>query len=382
MVLLLGLILGPVLLGVLLAMAKPIIELLHSDSLIGSTKIWGVFLLLHVMWSGLQKKAISGNEGYRYLVSTPISPSIRLRVELSFFATLGSVILIPFLIAICFIWSEKTIIHAIIDSISIVLWVLSLLMIQMLVVQKNKFTWILCLSSFIPPLSVVWFKTEIIFIALSLILIFVAYQQWTIGKVSGSIRLALPSILRFKLQSTIALNVYKLTFRKIFTQSMLIQYLLFFAVTWSALVVLGWFAKQTGKWEIVSIEVSSLQLMNLMSSCYIAVILLYSGMIRASFVVRYTDTERFWLIQGLAKRQLVISELVILFGIAIFAAIPTLGWIVSVNDYLHGLFILLFILLAQPVIYLIYTKPEDVHGVVPVVLGFIWFFICFGLLTI
>lgn len=381
-VLLLVIILGPVLLGVLLALAKPVMSLLHPEKMIETVQVWGAFLILIMLWSGIQRKAICGGEGYRYLTSMPIYLSARFQVELIFLGTLGGIFLVPFVIAICFIWTENTTIHALMDCICVILWVISLLMLQMLALQKNKWRWGLYFVSFISPLSLLWFQKEIISILLSSLFIFIAYRQWSIGKVSQQIRIPLPWVLRFKQKNSVTFNFFKMTLRKIFNHTTLIQNTLFIIVMWSALGMLAWFADQTGLWEIVYIEINALQLMNLVSSIYIALALAYIGVIKTSLVTNYARTDRFWMSQGITKRQLVIPEIITLYGIALITLLPTWFWIIFENGFLHSTYILLFILFSVPMIRMIYKNPEDVHGVVPLVLALLWFFISLGLLSI
>ena len=137
-VLLLSILMGPMVFAILLALAKPVLNLLNPISVVETLKLWAIFVLLHVLWSSFQRKALSGGEQYQYLMLNPISNSTKFRVEIQFLAVLSIVIQVPFIIALIYLWSEHDLHSILLNSILILLWAVSFLLIQMLIVQNNR----------------------------------------------------------------------------------------------------------------------------------------------------------------------------------------------------------------------------------------------------
>ena len=234
---------------------------------------------------------------------TPIPLAIRLHVELIFLASLSAVILLPFIIALIYVWttssSYQAIYQSILDSFLILLWGIELLFIQMLVCQRNKYLIALCLVSFLAPLSLVLFKIEILSILISFIVVVITFRQWIIGKQRTPMNIQLPQVLRIQARSSISLNWIRISLRKIFNKNAITQRILCFLFAFSACGVLAWFAQQKDTWVFINIELSPHTLMNLMSAFYIAMILVQIGIIKISLASTYTSTERFWMSQGI-----------------------------------------------------------------------------------
>ena len=385
LILLVSLLAGPLIFAILLALAKPLLHLIQAENIQQSIQIWGIFLFLNLLWSGFQQKALKGGEGYQYIAMTPISLAIRLHVELIFLASLSAVILLPFIIALIYVWttssSYQAIYQSILDSFLILLWGIELLFIQMLVCQRNKYLIALCLASFLAPLSLVLFKIEILSILISFIVVVITFRQWIIGKQRTPINIQLPQILRIQARSSISSNWIRISLRKIFNKNAITQRILFFLFAFSAGGILAWFAQQKDTWVFINIELSPHTLMNLMSAFYIAMILVQIGIIKISLASTYTSTERFWMSQGISTQQQYMSEFMALWGIAFIATFPTWIWIVLRNGLVSSLFISGFMLLAVVLIQYIFKKPETVHGVVPLLLALIWFVISYVLLA-
>lgn len=381
LILLVGLLAGPMIFAVLLALAKPLISILHAENMLESIKIWSIFLFIHLLWSSFQQKALNGGEGYQYIAMTPLTLRIRISVELGFLAPLSFAILLPFIIALVYVWATDTFYQAIIDSFLIVLWGIELLLIQMLVCQKNRYLIILCLASFLAPLSLVLFKVEILSIFISFILVAATYRQWMIAKISKPRNIQLPQVLRIQAKHSVNINWLRVSLRKILNKHVMKQHILFFIFAFSASVVLAWFAQQKDTWILLYIALSPLRLMNLMSAFYITAILLYIVTIKTMLASTYTTTARFWLSQGISNRQALISETVVLWGIAVIAALPTLIWIILSNGMVKSLFMIGLMMFAVALIQHIFRQPERVHGTVTLVLTTIWFVISYLLLS-
>ena len=381
LILLVGLLAGPMIFAILLALAKPLISILHAENMLESIKIWSIFLFMHVLWSGFQQKALSGGEGYQYIAMTPLTLRIRISVELGFLASLSVVILLPFIIAFIYVWTTGAFYQAIIDSLLIVLWGIELLLIQMLICQRNKYLIALCLASFLAPLSLVLFKVEILSILISFIVVFVTYRQWMIGKIRKPRIIQLPQVLRIQARHSVRMNWIRITLRKIFNKNVIAQRILFFLFAFSACGVLAWFAQQKGTWVFIYIELSPLRLMNLMSAFYVTVILVQIEMIKIALASTYTTTERFWISQGISTQQQYMYEFLALCGIAWIAVFPTWVWTIFTNGMVNSVFIGGFMLFAVTLIQYIFKKPETVHGVVPLLLAMTWFVISYLLLA-
>ncbi|WP_010116784.1 hypothetical protein [Acinetobacter sp. P8-3-8] len=385
LILLVSLLAGPLIFAILLALAKPLLHLIQPENVQQSIQIWGIFLLLHLLWSGFQQKALKGGEGYQYITMTPVPLVIRLQVELRFLASLSALILLPFIIALIYVWttgsSYQAIYQSILDSLLILLWGIELLFIQMLVCQRNKYLIALCLASFLAPLSLVLFKIEILSILISFIVVVITFRQWMIGKIRKPRIIQLPQLLRIQALSSISSNWIRISLRKIFNKNVIAQRILFLLFAFSACGVLAWFAQQKDTWILIYIELSPHTLMNLMSAFYVAMILVQISIIKISLASTYTSTERFWMSQGISTQQQYMSEFRALCGIAFIATFPTWIWITFTNGMVNSVFIGGFMLFAVALIQYIFKKPETVHGVVPLLLAMTWFVISYLLLA-
>ena len=136
-ILTISMLLGPMFFVVLLASAKPLMSLLDAVNAIDSMQIWGVFLLLHVMWSRFQQKAYIGGPSFQYLQTLPLSTLERIHVECKVIFYLGSLLFIPFMIAVIYFFIEKGVLQAIIGSALILLWGIGLLLILVQLISKN-----------------------------------------------------------------------------------------------------------------------------------------------------------------------------------------------------------------------------------------------------
>ena len=86
--------------------------------------------------------------------------------------------------------------------------------------------------------------------------------------------------------------------------------------------------------------------------------------IRSSF----SDQDHFLIMQGLQKREILTAEYRALLGVSIFFCFPVLIWIAFYNSILSAILVLCLIAIAIPIIQWTYRKPEEIHGVVPIVL--------------
>lgn len=385
LILLVGLLAGPLIFAILLALAKSLLHLIQPENVQQSIQIWGIFLLLHLLWSGFQQKALKGGEGYQYIAMTPLPLRIRTGVELGFLSSLSAVILLPFIIALIYVWttgsSHQAIYQSILDSLLILLWGIELLLIQILVCQRNKYLIALCLVSFLAPLSLVLFKVEILSILISFIVVVITFRQWIIGKQRTPINIQLPQILKIQARYSVNVNWTRMSLRKIFNKNVIAQRILFFLFAFSACGVLAWFAQQKDMWILIDIELSPYKLMNLMSAFYVAMILVQIGIIKISLASTYTSTERFWNSQGISMQQQYKSEFMVLWGIAFIATFPTWIWITFTNGVMKSMLISGFMFFAVALIQYIFKKPKHIHGVVSLLLALIWFFISYILLA-
>ncbi|WP_180124131.1 hypothetical protein [Acinetobacter sp. YH12097] len=113
LLILVTLILGPMLFGLLLSLVQPIIDLVYCKSLITNLFLWTGFLALNVFWCAIQRKALSGGEGYRYLALLPITLKSRFAVEIKFLGSLSFLLLLPFVLALLYVWVEYEILASI-----------------------------------------------------------------------------------------------------------------------------------------------------------------------------------------------------------------------------------------------------------------------------
>ena len=115
---------------------------------------------------------------------------------------------------------------------------------------------------------------------------------------------------------------------------------------------------------------------------YISLILIQIGIMQSEWVNGDRNTNTFLLCIGITKRQKQRSEVAVFLGITFFTCFPILIWVFLLHGFSKGLSIVsLLILLGVLIVYQIFKKPDDVHGVVPLVLAMMWFGIIYFILT-
>ena len=375
------LILGPMLIGVVLASVQPVIELIYPKSIMQNLAVWAGLVLLNAIWIGLQTKALSGGEGWKYLLMMPLSRDFRFRLELRFLASLGFLILIPFVLAIIYLWFEYEILSSILSCLLLLCWMLHLILIQMLQLQRNQFLYLYVALSFCPILSLCFFELKFIGLIISISLLWMGHRLWTRGKQQKKIPLKLPRSFKFRATHTLMMNLVKLRCRQIFQTKFIVHRFIFFLISFSAIAILYWFAHQTDTWEVLSIELTPLQLFSMISALYLTFVFMQLGVIKMDLKHHFAQDEKFWIAQGVRMNQLNQAEYIVLLFIALLAYLPSIFWILQINSMKNVGVIILLLTICIPIIQWFYRKPTEIHGVFPVILASIWFGLSFYALS-
>ncbi|WP_180146238.1 hypothetical protein [Acinetobacter sp. YH12052] len=382
LLILVTLILGPMLFGLLLSLVQPIIDLVYCKSLITNLFLWTGFLALNVFWCAIQRKALSGGEGYRYLALLPITLKSRFAVEIKFLGSLSFLMLLPFVLALLYVWVEYELLASIGISVLMLLWIFNLLIIQMLLLQQNQYWVLVCLLTYLPILSLAILEAQLVAVLLSTFICIAAIKFWLLGRKSKPIKLQVPSVFVIQKYSPLWLNQNKLIIRQAFHKRFLTHRIVSIGISVTAVVILYWFATQVDTWNIMSLDFTASQLFQLMCAVYIALSLFNLGVIKMDLKSNFESAEQFWIIQGFTRWQLRKYEYCFLLIIGLMMSVPVLLWLLLKGGLVDVLLMVTLFGIAIPFIQWLYRKPEEVHGVMPVLMFILWVPLAYCMLSV
>ncbi len=323
--------------GLLLSLVQPIIDLVYCKSLITNLFLWTGFLALNVFWCAIQRKALSGGEGYHYLALLPITLKSRFAVEIKFLGSLSFLLILPFVLALLYVWVEYELLASLGISVLMLLWIFNLLIIQMLFLQQNQYWVLVCLLTYLPILSLAILDAQLVAVLLSTFICITAIKFWLLGRKSKPIKLQIPSVFLIQKYSPLWLNQNKLIIRQAFHKRFLTHRIVSIGISVTAVVILYWFATQVNTWNIMSLDFTASQLFQLMCAIYIALSLFNLGVIKMDLKSNFECAEQFWVIQGFTLWQLRKYEYCVLLIIGLLMSVPVLVWLLLKGGFVDVL---------------------------------------------
>lgn len=161
--------LGPALLALLFAMAKPLMHLLNGSSWQDAVLIWIGFVSISLVWVILQRLALMGGLASQYLQCLPVSPGLRLMTDFCIIAYTNSILFIPYLIAVVYVFANSQMSELVLNISLIGLWVCLIVMLQLAMLNRIRYNWIGVILSFTSPILLSLSGSKVLTILVTLI---------------------------------------------------------------------------------------------------------------------------------------------------------------------------------------------------------------------
>lgn len=161
--------LGPALLALLFAMAKPLMHLLNGSSWQDAVLIWIGFVSTSLVWVILQRLALMGGLASQYLQCLPVSAGLRLMTDFCIIAYTNSILFIPYLIAVVYVFANSQMSELVLNISLIGLWVCLIVMLQLAMLNRIRYNWIGVILSFTSPILLSLSGSKVLTILVTLI---------------------------------------------------------------------------------------------------------------------------------------------------------------------------------------------------------------------
>ena len=168
--------LGPALLALLFAMAKPLMHLLNGSSWQDAVLIWIGFVSISLVWVILQRLALMGGLASQYLQCLPVSAGLRLMTDFCIIAYTNSILFIPYLIAVVYVFANSQMSELVLNISLIGLWVCLIVMLQLAMLNRIRYNWIGVILSFTSPILLSLSGSKVLTILVTLIGIGIFYK--------------------------------------------------------------------------------------------------------------------------------------------------------------------------------------------------------------
>ena len=161
--------LGPALLALLFAMAKPLMHLLNGSAWQDAVLIWMGFVSISLVWVILQRLALMGGLASQYLQCLPVSAGLRLMTDFCIIAYTNSILFIPYLIAVVYVFANSQMSELVLNISLIGLWVCLIVMLQLAMLNRIRYNWIGVILSFTSPILLSLSGSKVLTILFTLI---------------------------------------------------------------------------------------------------------------------------------------------------------------------------------------------------------------------
>ena len=151
MSILLILALGPMLMGLVFMLAKPILVLLSGSSVIQRLMIWVGLVVISLVWVMMQRQALMGGLPNQYLQCLPIPPQQRLLTDFWVLFCSNTILFIPYMVALLYSVVENPqqfLGHAVLT----LLWMSTVVSLQLQFLYRIRWRMAAALGSVLSPL--------------------------------------------------------------------------------------------------------------------------------------------------------------------------------------------------------------------------------------
>lgn len=362
--LLLVCILGPMLLGLLFALAKPLMLLLEGKTLSQTLFIWLVFLTLSIFWVGLQKRPLMGGESFDYLARLPIAAAFITLVDLCVLCVLNSVLLLPYVMAIFYVLvNDLAVLHKLVQVSTILVWAISIVLLQLMWLRRSRFLYLSLLASFLSPLVMVLTQHLGYSIAISIAFCVVIFRQINLNQVMPALRhYDLPQFLRIQQHAHIYINLLRVYLRQIFQFNELAKRSLLLIPMFAACFVLPLVQAKLILQNFLWIHWQTEALVLWLAAFCLASIVHIVGEMTAVLNIHHLQQRQFLQLQGITLQQLYKGQQITIMSLLCFIACPSWLVIALYSNVFSTLLTIPAMILMVSIYIWMNRQPENVHA--------------------
>ena len=133
--------LGPALLALLFCDGKTLNASTQWQLMRDAVLIWIGFVSISLVWVILQRLALMGI-GQSVLQCLPVSAGLRLMTDFCIIAYTNSILFIPYLIAVVYVFANSQMSELVLNISLIGLWVCLIVMLQLAMLNRIRYNWI------------------------------------------------------------------------------------------------------------------------------------------------------------------------------------------------------------------------------------------------
>lgn len=215
MSILLILALGPMLMGLVFMLAKPILVLLSGSSVIQSLMIWVGLVVISLVWVMMQRQALMGGLPNQYLQCLPIPPQQRLLTDFWVLFCSNTILFIPYMVALLYSVVENPqqfLGHAVLT----LLWMSTVVSLQLQFLYRIRWRMAAALGSVLSPLLLCVIDSQFISLVVAFAYMYVLYGMLKRNQQSKTLNMLwLGQRLQLKASDSIRYNLIKIYARQL-----------------------------------------------------------------------------------------------------------------------------------------------------------------------
>lgn len=215
MSILLILALGPMLIGLVFMLAKPILVLLSGSKIIQSLMIWVGLVVISLIWVIMQRQALMGGLPNQYLQCLPIPPQQRLLTDFWVLFCSNTILFIPYMVALLYSVVENLqqfLGHAVLT----LLWMSTVVLLQLQFLYRIRWRMAAALGSVLSPLLLCVIDSQFISLVVAFAYMFVLYGMLKRNQQSKTLKMLwLGQRLQLKASDSIRYNLIKIYARQL-----------------------------------------------------------------------------------------------------------------------------------------------------------------------
>lgn len=365
---LLLLLFGPMLIGLALMLAKPLLALLNGDSLVQSLLIWSGLIVVSILWVVLQRKALMGGLPNQYLQCLPIQPQQRLVVDFCVLFSSNVILFIPYIVALLYSLVDNPN-SFLLHSTLILLWMNTVVLLQLQFLYRIRWRIFAAFGSLISPLSLYFIEYQIVGPILAAAYLYMLYLMLKANQQSQMLHLGWSTkLLPLKATYSIRHHLIRIYARQLLQSENHARLILLSLSALLPVIIIPLVDAKIILENFFWIRWKEQQLLFFVISVLMVIPMSLLAGFQLTLKTAYQAQTSFLIRQGITLKQIDQSQNLMLFIVGLAILLPTLitsAWFVENLNALYLLFITILLLWMN--IWL-YRKPEDLHVVAKIVI--------------
>ena len=360
--------LGPMLMGLLAAMGKPLFVLLNGSNITDTLMLWGGFIAVSLVWVVLQKNALMGGLANQYMQSLPVPIKQRLIVDFLVLLSTNAILFIPYAIAILYSLTES-ISNMFLNIVLILLWMLTVVLLQLQLLHRISLFWISILCSILSPIAICLTGSKALGIVLALFCIALLYVMLHKNKKAKSYHLHYtPFWLHLKSNKSPFQNLMRIYIRQLLQNENRSQQIMLLFVMLLPLYVLPQVHVHNMLQNLFWLRWKEQGLFLFISSVWIGLIVILVASWQMQLKTRFKQQMNFLNCHGVVLNTIYRTQDTALMIMGSVALVPIMIMMMSYLGLANGLLLVICVLMMLMLNIRLYRFPENMHIVVKLII--------------